>query len=108
MRVMAAWGFEYKTEFVWVKNALGPGYWNRNRHEVLMVGTRGSIPAPSPGDQPDSVIEGAVAEHSVKPPRFAEIIKDMFPSAKRLEMFARRRRPAWDVWGNEVGSGSEP
>jgi N6-adenosine-specific RNA methylase IME4 len=103
VRVMAAWGFEYKTEFVWLKNgAAGTGYWNRNRHEVLMVGVRGSVPAPSPGDQYDSVIAAAASEHSVKPPVFAEIIKGMFPTGTLLEMFARKSRAGWDVWGNEV------
>ena len=44
LEVMAAWGFTYKTSFVWVKDRAGTGYWNRNRHEYLLVGTRGSVP----------------------------------------------------------------
>ena len=51
MVVMDAWGFNYVSQFVWVKDKAGTGYWNRNRHELLLVGTRGSVPAPAPGTQ---------------------------------------------------------
>ena len=51
---MAAWGFTYKTHFVWVKDKIGTGYWNRNKHELLLVGTRGDVPAPAMGTQFES------------------------------------------------------
>src|SRR5262249_46156584 len=35
--VMAAWGFTYKSQFVWAKDKIGTGYWNRNQHELLLV-----------------------------------------------------------------------
>jgi hypothetical protein len=40
LEVMAAWGFEYKSHCVWHKNKSGTGYWFRNAHEILLVGTR--------------------------------------------------------------------
>jgi hypothetical protein len=43
--VMAAWGFAYKSNFAWAKNRMGTGFWNRNKHELLLIGTRGHIPA---------------------------------------------------------------
>jgi hypothetical protein len=49
LEVMAAWGFQYTSSFVWVKDKAGTGYWNRNQHELLLVGRRGDIPAPAPG-----------------------------------------------------------
>ncbi len=102
LRVMEAWGFTYKTNLVWAKDRIGTGYWARSKHELLLIGTKGSIPAPSPGDQPPSVIEARVTEHSAKPNHFAEIIEEMFPNLPALEMFAREPRLGWDVWGNEV------
>jgi N6-adenosine-specific RNA methylase IME4 len=33
---------------VWVKDRVGTGYWFRNMHELLLVGTRGDIPTPAP------------------------------------------------------------
>jgi N6-adenosine-specific RNA methylase IME4 len=29
LEVMAAWGFTYKSQFVWVKDKAGTGYWAR-------------------------------------------------------------------------------
>lgn len=102
LEVMAAWGFAYKSHFVWIKDKAGTGYWNRNKHELLLIGTRGSVPAPAPGDQYESAIEAKVQEHSRKPFHFREIIKDMFPTLPRIELFAREQFGGWDSWGNEA------
>ncbi len=102
MDVMAAWGFESRLEIVWEKDKIGTGYWSRNQHEVLMIGTRGDPPGPAPGTQPPSVIRAPVGRHSEKPAVFAEVIERMFPTVPKIEMFARQRRPGWDAWGNEV------
>ena len=40
LEVMAAWGFEYRTNFVWAKDRAGTGYWSRNQHELLLVGVK--------------------------------------------------------------------
>jgi N6-adenosine-specific RNA methylase IME4 len=102
LAVMAAWGFAYKTHLVWAKDKVGTGYWARSRHELLLIGTRGDVPAPAMGLQPESVIEAPRGEHSVKPDEFRVIIEAMFPNCPRLEMFARTPREGWDSWGNEI------
>jgi N6-adenosine-specific RNA methylase IME4 len=102
LRVMAAWGFEYKSHCIGRKDRVGMGYWFRNRHELLLVGTRGKIPAPAPGTQYESVLEFAVAAHSEKPEIFYELIEDYFPNLPKIELNARRARPGWDSWGNEA------
>ena len=35
---MAAYGFAYRSHCVWVKDAIGTGYWFRNQHEMLAGG----------------------------------------------------------------------
>jgi N6-adenosine-specific RNA methylase IME4 len=107
--VMAAWGFTYQTQFVWLKkiregekNRPGTGYWSRNVHETLLVGTRGKIPAPAPGTQQDSVIDAPVGEHSAKPEVFAEMIERHFPTLPKIELFARKAREGWARWGFEA------
>lgn len=45
-------------------------------------------------------------EHSAKPELFQDLIEQMSPGPY-LELFARRRRMGWDVWGNEVESDVE-
>ena len=103
LEVMAAWGFAYKSQFVWVKDKLGLGYWARNKHELLLIGTRGRIPAPAPGTQFSSVIEAPRGRHSEKPAIVREMIAAMFPNVPKLEMFARGECVAgFDVWGNEA------
>jgi N6-adenosine-specific RNA methylase IME4 len=108
--VMAAWGFEYKSHIVWLKkdrrgekDRAGTGYWNRCVHEILLIGTRGKVPAPAPGTQEDSVIAAPVGEHSAKPKAFAEMIERLFPNLPKVELFRRGKpRPGWDAWGLEA------
>jgi N6-adenosine-specific RNA methylase IME4 len=52
--VMRQRGFRYVSSYVWGKEKIGTGYWSRNKHEYLLVGVRGAIPAPAPGTQWDS------------------------------------------------------
>jgi N6-adenosine-specific RNA methylase IME4 len=103
LHVIEAWGFTYKSGLVWVKPSIGPGNYVRNRHELLLIATRGNYPTPLPKHRPDSVIEALRGRHSEKPKRFYELIEQMYPNATRLELFARGTpRPGWTAWGNEV------
>jgi N6-adenosine-specific RNA methylase IME4 len=101
--VMEAWGFDYKSNFVWAKDRIGMGYWNRNKHEHLLVGTRGKIPAPAMGTQADSLIEAPVGKHSAKPDAFLDMIDWYFPTLPKIELNRRGPlRPGWAAWGNEA------
>jgi len=100
--VMRAWGFEYKSQVVWIKDRIGTGYWARNRHEPLLIGTRGRFPCPKPVLFPDSVIFGQQREHSRKPDQVIETLDARFPHMRKLELFARQKRRGWSVWGNET------
>jgi N6-adenosine-specific RNA methylase IME4 len=103
LRVMSSWGFVYKSGFIWVKDRIGTGYWSRNQHEDLLVGTRGKIPAPAPGTQCSSVIEAPVRAHSEKPDALLEMIESYFPNLPKIEL--HRRGPAredWDAWELEA------
>ncbi len=103
LEVMAAWGFTYKSHVVWLKDRIGTGFWFRNQHEVLLVGTRGDVPAPAMGDQSYSVIKAGVGRHSSKPEIFYKLIETMFPSLPKIELFARGKpRAGWENWGNEA------
>jgi N6-adenosine-specific RNA methylase IME4 len=108
IEVMKAWGFEYKTHFVWVKDRIGTGYWNRNKHELLLVGTTGDVPAPAMGTQFPSAIEAPVGRHSEKPDFAYEIIESYFPNLPKIELNARQRRPGWDTWGLEAPADATP
>lgn len=97
------WGFEYRTQIVWVKPSIGLGKYVRQRHEILLICRRGDHPAPDATRLPDSVIEAPRAEHSAKPAIFHEIIERMYPEAERVELFRRGKpRKGWKIWGAEA------
>jgi N6-adenosine-specific RNA methylase IME4 len=102
LAVMDAWGFAYKSHIIWLKDRIGTGYWARNKHELLLIGVRGSIPAPLPGTQPESVVAAPVARHSTKPAVFAELIEKIYPTLPKIELFSRAARPGWHGWGAEA------
>lgn len=106
LAVMDAWGFDYRSHFIWAKDRLGTGYWNRNRHEVLLLGISGDVPAPAPGEQWHSLIEAAVGQHSVKPDWQYGLVEAYFPHIPKIELNARRSRPGWDSWGVDAPLGS--
>ena len=103
LEVMMSWGFFYVSHFIWSKNKIGTGYWNRNKHELFLVGKRGDIPAPAMGSQFESVIEAHVGKHSEKPTVFYELVEEYFPDLSKIELNCRGKpRPGWDGWGNEA------
>jgi N6-adenosine-specific RNA methylase IME4 len=102
--VMAAWGFDYRSHFVWIKDKFGTGYWNRSQHELLLVGVRGKIPAPAMGTQWKSIFPGAVEQHSAKPEAAFLLIERYFPTLPKIELNRRGPpRAGWHAWGNEAG-----
>jgi N6-adenosine-specific RNA methylase IME4 len=102
MWIMRSWGFDYVSQMVWVKDKIGTGHWCRNRHEIVLIAKHGAFPCPSPAPFESSVIEAPRREHSRKPESLQDRIDEIWPDARRLEMFARRRRRGWDLWGNDL------
>jgi len=101
-QIIKAWGFKYKSSFIWDKVKHNMGHYNSVRHEFLLVCTRGSC-TPDVKRLFDSVqsIE-RTAKHSQKPAEFREIIDTIYPNGNRIELFARDAASGWDAWGNEA------
>jgi N6-adenosine-specific RNA methylase IME4 len=104
-QVIDAWGFVYKANFVWDKIKGFNGHYNDVRHELLLIATRGSC-VPDVDSLDPSVVAEKRTQHSRKPDRFYEIIERMYPieGHSHVELFARRRRPGWKAWGNEINA----
>lgn len=100
LEVLASWGFEYKTNFVWTKNSHTAGFYVFGQHELLLIGVKGSM-LPT-GDKPKSIIIGDNKIHSKKPEIVYEIIEKMYPNMKYLELFSRNKRQGWVMWGNDA------
>ena len=109
---MAAWGFDYKTSLVWVKTthdgfglAWGTGYYARFSHELLLIGKRGQFSIPAREDRVPSVIMAARRRHSQKPEVVIDMLDAQYPRARKVELFCRRPRFGWAVWGKDVPQG---
>jgi N6-adenosine-specific RNA methylase IME4 len=99
-KIFEAWGFEFRSSFVWVKPKLGIGNYWRNSHEILLTAIRGD--AKRFNDRAlKSWLECDRGRHSAKP----EQVRHMIEKASEgpfLELFGRSPAPGWSVWGNEV------
>ena len=112
LAVIASWGFKYKTcGFCWLKAdpyrlwgleedvRMGLGYWTRANSEMCLLATRGK-----PKRQHADVKQAIIAprrEHSRKPDGIHQRIERLV-AGPYLELFARQKRPGWDVWGNQT------
>jgi N6-adenosine-specific RNA methylase IME4/ParB-like chromosome segregation protein Spo0J len=103
LQLMEAWGFEYKTSFVWDKVKHNMGHYNSVRHEFLLIGGRGKS-TPDLKHLYDSVITIERSDkHSEKPVEFLNIIDNLYQHGNRIELFARQaKKENWYFWGNEV------
>jgi N6-adenosine-specific RNA methylase IME4 len=101
MDVISAWGFVYKTNFIWNKMKHNYGHYSSVQHELLLLATRGSC-LPDTRKLVGSVVSIRPTQHSAKPVEFREIIDRLYPFGERIELFARGELPAhWRGWGLE-------
>ncbi|MCV0366401.1 MAG: hypothetical protein K5798_03925 [Nitrosopumilus sp.] len=106
IELMNFWGFTYTTNWTWVKMKngklqKGPGYHAWSSSEQILIGTKGNM-TPLEGTLESTVIFAERTKHSVKPEEFFGIVENQNPEREKLEMFARKDRKGWTVWGDEV------
>ena len=107
LHLIEDWGFTYKTvAFTWVKQNpagagfhKGMGYWTRANPEICLLATRGH-PSRLARDV-DQLVIAPRGRHSAKPEEVPARIERLV-AGPYLELFARRERPGWTVWGNQV------
>jgi N6-adenosine-specific RNA methylase IME4 len=103
LEVVRAWGFTYKTAFVWLKVRPNFGHYHNCNAELLLVCTKGS--ATPFIDERESQVQTIerVERHSAKPEEFRAMIDRLYPVGPRIELFRRGDAPeGWEVWGNET------
>ena len=99
-KVMASWGYQYKTAIIWRKiMSLGMGFWFRGQCEICLMGIKGKIKAFK--CQRANFIQSKVRKHSQKPEEFFELIESIIPYPA-IELFAREQRENWDAVGDEI------
>jgi N6-adenosine-specific RNA methylase IME4 len=103
-KAMAEWGFKYKTTITWVKDRIGLGQYFRGMTEHCLFGVKGNLPCKiidGRRQQGRTVIIAPKTKHSEKPEEMRKMI-EMVSYGPYIELFARKKVPGWDVWGNEV------
>lgn len=106
LRVVDAWGFDYKTAFVWDKERSNIGNYHDARAEILLIGVRGSCPIEI-NTRPRQVQSIARGRHSAKPEEWRELIDTLYPTGPAIELFRRgesirTKVREWRIWGNEA------
>lgn len=101
-----AWNAEPIILLTWRKPGLGAGRFRCNTEHVLVArkGSRHGNPFGS-GGRYQQATAGTCFEwprgiHSEKPDAFFSLAEQLSPPA-RLEMYARKPRDGWTVWGNQ-------
>lgn len=108
LAVIKAWGFKYKTAFVWDKQRSNIGNYHDARAELLVIATRGSCPIEI-DTRPKQVQSIARGKHSAKPEDFRALVDALYPTGPAIELF-RRGEPiktnvrTWAIWGNEAAA----
>lgn len=101
--VLAAWGFKYCQTLTWCKTPRGTGQGGLfcPTTEFLILGRKGKMPKKPRIDSTWWNVKRPHNSHSTKPEFFQDLIETV-SDGPRLELFARRPRDGWAVWGNEV------
>jgi N6-adenosine-specific RNA methylase IME4 len=99
--IVKAWGFRYAQLLVWCKTpmGLGPGGTFANSAEYVLFCRRGTL---GHLRRVESVWFNwpRTAKHSKKPEHFLDLVESVSPGP-RVELFSRRHRLGWDVWGDQ-------
>jgi N6-adenosine-specific RNA methylase IME4 len=115
LRVMEAWGFQYKTNLIWHKvrkdggpDGRGVGFYFRNVTEMVLFGVRGkNARTLAAGRSQVNFMATRKREHSRKPDELYPLIEACSPGPF-LELFARGTRKGWAMWGNQADDSYEP
>lgn len=100
LRLGTVYGFTFKTiAFVWDKGRMSFGLWTRKEAEICLMFTRGA-PRRLHKDV-RQIIREKPRQHSRKPDgQYGRI--ERLVGGPRLELFNRKARPGWAVWGQDA------
>lgn len=97
--ITEAWGFEAKATLVWVKDRFGMGNYYRHQHELCIFAVKGKLRLSRMNAS--TVFNAPMTKHSEKPDEFYRLVESCSPGPY-LDVFARKKRAGWDVFGDEV------
>ena len=104
-RIAEELGYKLHARMIWNKvTGIPAAFTVRFGHEYLLFMYKGILTpvATEERGKIHTVFTEKVQRHSQKPEISYEIINRLYPNLKKLELYARRERNDFDVWGNEV------
>lgn len=108
IELLKHWGFKWSTiAFVWDKQRVNPSFYTMSQIEIVLLGKKGKIPQPRGARNVRQFISELRGKHSAKPNEIRKRIEQMFPTQRKIELFARQRAEGWDSWGNEIKTGEQ-
>lgn len=103
--IATAWNFPVIATLVWCKQrGLGSGGVFYSNVEFCLYCRRPQVAAPARIHS--RWFDWGRGAHSAKPEAFLDMVEEVSPGPY-LELFSRRARLGWDVWGNESLAGGE-
>lgn len=100
--LLDAWGFKYQRTLTWDKKNGMCLFGFHHRTEFVLFGYKGKIEMYPKRKAIPTVFEGKSERHSAKPDEFYQLVQGL--GKNRVDVFARREREGWDVFGNEVNN----
>ncbi|KAF9097829.1 hypothetical protein BGX29_007900 [Mortierella sp. GBA35] len=108
--LMRKWGYSYVDDITWVKQtvnrrmAKGHGYYLQHAKETCLVGKKGEDPPNCRHSIGSDVIFSERRGQSQKPEELYELIEELVPDGRYLEIFGRKNnlRDYWVTVGNEL------
>lgn len=118
LRLIDRWGLHYRgIAFVWVKTTIAGIPWKARgvrpsivkpitEFVVAASPVRTGRPMPLACESVPQTVFAPTREHSRKPDEVQFRIEQLYPQARKLEMFARYHRHGWDQIGHELEVGN--
>jgi len=108
--LMKKWGYTFVDDITWVKQtvnrrmAKGHGYYLQHAKETCLVGKKGEDPVGCKHRISSDVIYSERRGQSQKPEELYEMIEELIPNGKYLEIFGRKNnlRDYWVTIGSEL------
>ncbi len=105
-KILENWGFSHLLTMVWEKtygrSSGMPLFGFRWNAEFILVGTTKKISLWPQQKLIPAVFQAPNIGHSIKPSKFYDLVSPL--GERKIDIFARKKREGWDVWGDEVES----
>lgn len=98
-------GYKRHVRMIWDKtNGVAPAFTIRYSHEYLIWYYKPKLLKIDKDyrGKYTSVITEKAREHSRKPDSAYDMIKNIYPNSKRIDVFSREKREGFDQWGNQI------